>query len=73
MFGKKHKAAGPVFDPTGKTPVIRASICTGEKVAGWRDGDTGRFTEVMLIRTDADLRRFLTDYGFREEDLKHEW
>lgn len=72
MFGRKKNAA-PAFDGTGKTPVVRASICTGEKVAGYRDTATGKFVEVMLIRDDGDLRRFLTEYGFREEDVKTEW
>ncbi len=72
MFGRKKRAV-PAFDRTGKEPVIRTSICTGEKVAGYRDTATGRFTEVMLIRNEADLKRFLTDYGFREEELKREW
>lgn len=72
MFGRRKKAA-PAFDRTGKQPVIRASICTGEQVAGYRDAATGRFTEVMLIRNDADLRRFLAEYGFQEEELRREW
>lgn len=71
MFGRK-KPAGPRFDRTGKTPVIRASICTGEKVAGYKD-EEGRFVEVVLIRSDADLERFLRDYGFEKSELKYEW
>lgn len=72
MFGRK-KTPAPVFDRTGKEPVLRTSICTGEKVAGYRDTAGGRFVEVMLIRDDADLQRFLADYGFREDELKREW
>lgn len=72
MFGRRKNAA-PGFDRTGKTPVIRASICTGEKVAGYRDEAAGRFVEVMLIRSDADLEEFLRTYGFRREELKYEW
>ena len=72
MFGRKRHPA-PAFDRTGKQPVVRASICTGEKVAGYRDAATGRFTEVVLIRTDADLKRFLAEYGFEERELKYEW
>ena len=72
MFGRKKQAA-PAFDPAGRQPVIRASICTGEKVAGYRDAGTGRFVEVMLVRSEADVRRFLAEYGFRAEDLKREW
>ena len=72
MFGKRKKTA-PDFDRTGKQPVIRASICTGEKVAGYRDTATGRFTELVLIRNDADLERFLREYGFQKEELRYEW
>ena len=30
-------------------PVIRASICTGEEVAGFKDIRTGKIEEIMLI------------------------
>ena len=71
MFGRR-KQAGPRFDRTGKEPVIRASICTGEKVAGYKD-DEGRFVEDRLIRDDADLEQFLKDYGFEKSELRYEW
>ena len=48
-------------------PVIRASICTGEQVAGFRDIRTGKFEDVMLIQGEADLEVFRTMYGIREE------
>ena len=44
-------------------PVIRSSICTGEKVAGFREKETGRFREVCLIRTPDDLDAFRRRYG----------
>ena len=72
VFGFKKRTV-PGFDPAGKIPVIRSSICTGEKTAGYREGPGGKFTEVMLIRDNKDLREFLDAYGFREEDLTHEW
>ena len=37
------------FDPETQTPVIRASICTGERVAGFKNKADGRFT--VLIST----------------------
>ena len=72
MFWKR-KSAAPAFDRTGKEPVIRSSICTGEKVAGYRDTATGKFVEVMLIRDEGDMKRFLGDYGFAREEIKYEW
>ena len=73
MFAFLKRAAGPAFDRTGKSPVIRCSICTGEKVAGYKNDETGRFTEVMLIRNDRDLEEFLQKYGFTREEIKYEW
>ncbi len=68
MFGWKKKAAEPpAFPPEDYEPVIRSSICTGEKVAGFREKETGRFREVALIRTPADLEAFKRKYGIDGE------
>lgn len=64
MFGKKKKTVD--FDKTGKTAVLRCSVCTGEKVAGFKDNSTGRFEEIMFIRSDADLEEFKKMYGVDE-------
>lgn len=50
------------YDPQTQRPIIRASICTGERVAGFKDKTTGHFTEVMLLRTEADERQFKEAY-----------
>lgn len=49
MFFRK-KPEKRSYDRTRKKPVIRASICTGEQVAGFKDLTTGVFEEVMLIK-----------------------
>ena len=54
------------FDASKQIAVVRASICNGERVAGFKDRETGHFTEVMLIRSDADLRSFMKTYGIEE-------
>ena len=72
MFLWKREPA-VTFDTTGRIPVIRASICTGEQVAGFRDEATGKFTEMMLLRSEADLRTFMRTYGVAEEEIKREW
>lgn len=72
MFSFRKKAA-PRFDRAGKIPVIRSSICTGEKTAGYKDVKTGKYTEVMLIRGDKDLRDFLDAYGFTADEITYEW
>ncbi len=59
------------FDPETQLPVIRSSICTGEKVAGFKDLTGGHFTEVMLIRGPKDEQRFREVY--RLETVKKEY
>lgn len=51
------------FDPKTQTAVIRSSICTGEKVAGFKNKKDGHFTEVMLIRSPEDEKLFKEIYG----------
>ncbi len=61
------------YDSENQRPVIRASICNGEKVAGFKDIHTGKFTEIMLIRNDRDMQEFLSKYNVSEKDIKREW
>ena len=66
LFHKKA-ARTEIYDRETLVPVIRASICTGEKVAGFQEKAGGHFREVMLIRSDADLEEFRRRYGIEEE------
>lgn len=51
------------YDAKKQYAVVRSSICTGEKVAGFKNYEDGHFTEVMLIRNPEDLERFKAIYG----------
>ncbi len=73
MFGRRKKPAAASYDKSGKIPVIRSSICTGEQVAGFKDLVSGRFEELMLIRNDQDLRDFLLRYQVEEDEIRREW
>ena len=59
------------FDPQKQYAVIRSSICTGEKVAGFKNIEDGHFTEVMLIRTKEEEERFKKIYNL--ETVKKEY
>lgn len=72
-FGKRRKPEVTAYDKTGKIPVIRASICTGEQVAGFKDTASGKFEELMLIRGSTDLQEFLDRYQVEETEVKKEW
>ena len=71
MLLKKKKVPTVSYDPDKQYPVVRSSICTGEKVAGFKDRESGHFTDVMLISSDADLERFKQLYGI--EDIRTEY
>lgn len=71
MFHKKIQKE--TYDKENQKPVIRSSICTGEKVAGFRDPHTGKFTEVMLIRDNRDMDVFLEKYDISVAEVKTEW
>lgn len=73
MFGRRKRKHTPVYDKSGKIPVIRSSICTGEQVAGFKDLVSGKFQELMLIRNDRELQEFLEQYQVRESDIQREW
>ena len=64
MFFRRHKRAEiEEYDHERLCPAIRSSICTGEKVAGFRNKETKVFTEIMLISSDKDLDEFKDRYG----------
>ncbi|MCR5073511.1 MAG: aspartate dehydrogenase [Clostridiales bacterium] len=69
MFRKKRKVLE--YDAEHQKPIIRCSICTGEKTAGFKNLQTGRFTEVVLIRTDEDLEEFKRLYGISEIEKEY--
>ena len=60
----------PHFDPALYEPVIRMSICTGERVACLREKQTGKLHEWMLVRTEEDLDRFCRETETNKEDIK---
>lgn len=64
---RKNKQTITHYDNENKKPIIKASICNGEQVAGFKDLHTGTFEEVMLIRNEADLTRFRHEYGIEGE------
>ena len=54
----KKKTVTKTYDKENKKPVIKASICNGEQVAGFKNIHTGKIDEVMLIKNQADLDVF---------------
>ena len=68
LFKKKTKVK--TYDKDNKKLVIKASICNGEQVAGFKEIHAGKIEEVMLIKSPADLEHFKAMYGIDEEIAK---
>lgn len=68
LFKKKTKVQS--YDRENQKPVIKASICNGEQIAGFKDIHTGKMEEVMLIKSPADIEKFSVIYGITEEITK---
>ena len=71
LFRKKQEVR--TYDPAVQRPVSRASICTGERTAGFRKLQTGKFTGGMLVRTEEDLREFRRLYGLGDGEISTEY
>lgn len=66
MFRKKQTLPPYRYDSEIHKPVLKCSICNGEQVAGFKNLQTGKFDEIMLVRNEADLREFMEKYGVDE-------
>lgn len=72
MFKRKKDNFNNIeFNPDKQYAVIRSSICTGEKVAGFKNKDDGHFTEVMLIKSASDEKLFRETFNLT--DIKTEY
>jgi len=62
-FSNKKKEIPTIeYNPDKQRAILKCSICNGEQVAGFKDKQTGHFTEVMLIRNGTDLDKFMEMY-----------
>ena len=69
-FFKKKEEVTP-YDRETQIPVIKSSVCTGEKTACFQDLRTRKITEIMLITSDEDLAEFCRKYDINPKDLKY--
>lgn len=66
----RRKPAPPRFPAEEYEPLIRQSICTGEKTGCVRERATGKLREVQLIRSERDLLDFCAACGAEPGDIK---
>lgn len=61
------------YDKENKIPILKCSICTNEKIAGFKDIHTNEFEEVMLISNKKDLDYFVKMYDLDSSRIKREY
>lgn len=68
LWKKSLKSSKEVvtYDKENWKPVMRCSICNGEKVAGLKNIRTGEFRDGTLIKDEKDLKNFMKKYGVEE-------
>lgn len=67
LFQKKKQEKEKLeFDSQNQKPILKCSICNGEQVAGFKDMRTGKFHEVMFVRSQKDLQEFMDRYGLSD-------
>ena len=71
MFRRKEKQG--TYDRENLKPVIRSSICTGEQTAGFKNLHTGKFSEIVLIRSSRNLEEFQRTYGISDGEITTEY
>lgn len=64
-WSKRKTVVVKPYEKENQKPVIKASICNGEQVAGFKDIHTGKIEEIMLIKCPEDMERFKEIYGMR--------
>lgn len=68
IFKKQYKNQFVSQIQPDRKYVIHASICTGEKVAGYID-EKGKFIDIMLIQKDSDVDDFCRRYNINKDSL----
>lgn len=63
---RKEQAETADYDRENWCPVLKCSICNGEKVAGFKNIHTGEFREESFIRNEEELEAFKQKYGIRD-------
>lgn len=63
MFRKKQKPVSYEYDRERQKPVLKCSICNGERVAGFKNLQTGKFEDIMLVKNEGDLQEFMARCG----------
>ena len=69
LFKKSTHSIRYPYDPSKEEPFLHANTCNRETVVGFKEKDTGKFHEVMMVTGDKELEEFKKTYGI-EGDIR---
>lgn len=65
-FNRKNRIERIEYNREKEVPAVKSSICTGERTAGFLEINTGKYRDVMFVRSDADIELFKRACGVDE-------
>ena len=68
LFAKKQNY--PEFPKEDHVPVLRCSICNGERVLCAKNISTGKLYEIMLVRSDDELAEYCKANAIDPESIE---
>lgn len=63
LFGKRRTVIPVPKECEGLDIRVESSVCTGERVIGFRDPRSGKLLCSELVRSDDDITAFYAKYG----------
>lgn len=70
MFGLKKK--NPYFEKIVGKIAVESSICTGEKLIGFKNTTTGKLERAVVVRNTQDIYDFCKQYNISKAELPPE-
>ena len=70
LFIRKKSSSTSPYSIDQSEPILKSSIRTGKLTACFRDRETGKLHDIMVIRHPKDLHDFSKEYGVDVEHMR---
>ena len=70
LFNRKKSSSTSPYSIDQFEPILKSSIRTGKLTACFRDRETGKLHDIMIIRHPKDLHDFSKEYGVDVEHIR---
>ena len=70
LFNRKKQASPAPYHIDIFEPVLKSSVCIGKLTVCFRDRETGKVHDIMVISHPKDLHDFGKEYGVDVENMR---